>query len=70
MELAQRMARRSPQAVHAIKQAIYQAASGSWSEGMAFEKSAFLSMASQENTRRAMQSYIAHVRGILANDFG
>ncbi|MDO8330941.1 MAG: enoyl-CoA hydratase/isomerase family protein [Fluviicoccus sp.] len=66
MALAERMARRSPFAVQAIKQAVYQAASMSWNEGMEFEKNAFLSSASQANTRRAMGSYTAHVRTVLA----
>ena len=66
LALAERMARRSPQAVQAIKQAIYQAASGSWDGGMAFEKNAFLSTASQANTRRAMQLYVERVRSNLA----
>ncbi len=65
--LAERMARRSPQAVLAIKQAVYQAAAQSWDDGMAFEKGAFLSMASQANTRQAMQDYVARVRGIIAS---
>lgn len=64
---AERLARRSPQAVRSIKQAIYQAASLSWDSGMAFEKNAFLSAASQANTRRAMQSYTARIRALLAD---
>lgn len=65
--LAERMARRSPQAVRLTKQAIYQAASLPWNDGMAYEKNAFLSSASQPNTRRAMQSYTQMVRTVLAS---
>jgi len=67
MALAQRMATRSPFAVRAIKQAVYQAASQSWDQGMAVEKNAFLAAASQANTRRAMQVYIPKIREILAS---
>ena len=67
MVLAQRMAMRSPFAVRAIKQAVYQAASQSWDQGMAVEKNAFLASASQANTRRAMQVYIPKIREILAS---
>jgi enoyl-CoA hydratase len=67
MVLAQRMATRSPFAVRAIKQAVYQAASQSWDQGMAVEKNAFLAAASQANTRRAMQVYIPKIREILAS---
>lgn len=56
--LAQRLSRRSPQAVRLIKRSIYQAASRDWTEGMASEKAGFLSAASQGNTRRAMREYI------------
>ncbi|MEM5617655.1 enoyl-CoA hydratase/isomerase family protein [Pseudomonas aeruginosa] len=45
--LAQRLSRRSPQAVRLIKRSIYQAASRDWTEGMASEKAGFLSAASQ-----------------------
>lgn len=38
--LAQRLARRSPQAVRLIKRSIYQAASRDWTEGMASERPA------------------------------
>lgn len=67
MALAQRMATRSPFAVRAIKQVVYQAASESWDQGMAAEKNAFLASASQANTRRAMQVYIPKIREILAS---
>ncbi|MCS9522720.1 enoyl-CoA hydratase/isomerase family protein [Pseudomonas aeruginosa] len=62
--LAQRLSRRSPQAVRLIKRSIYQAASRDWTEGMASEKAGFLSAASQGNTRRAMREYIERVRTI------
>lgn len=68
MIVAERMARRSPQAVRAIKHAIYQAASMSWDAGMAVEKNEFLSAASQPNTRQAMQAYTPMVRSILAEE--
>ncbi|AEO74680.1 enoyl-CoA hydratase/isomerase family protein [Pseudomonas aeruginosa] len=66
--LAQRLARRSPQAVRLIKRSIYQAASRDWTEGMASEKAGFLSAASQGNTRRAMREYIERVRTITREE--
>ncbi|HIE1187497.1 TPA: enoyl-CoA hydratase/isomerase family protein [Pseudomonas aeruginosa] len=66
--LAQRLSRRSPQAVHLIKRSIYQAASRDWTEGMASEKVGFLSAASQGNTRRAMREYIERVRTITREE--
>jgi enoyl-CoA hydratase/carnithine racemase len=65
-QLADRMSRRSAFAVAAIKKAVYQAASHSFDAGMQFEKSAFLASASQNNTRRAMQSYISKIRSLIA----
>ncbi|MCK1184937.1 enoyl-CoA hydratase/isomerase family protein [Pseudomonas aeruginosa] len=66
--LAQRLSRRSPQAVHLIKRSIYQVASRDWTEGMASEKAGFLSAASQGNTRRAMREYIERVRTITREE--
>lgn len=66
--LAQRLSRRSPQAVHLIKRSIYQAASRDWTEGMASEKAGFLSAAYQGNTRRAMREYIERVRTITREE--
>lgn len=66
--LAQRLSRRSPQAVHLIKRSIYQAASRDWTEGMASEKAGFLSAASQGNTRRATREYIERVRTITREE--
>lgn len=66
--LAQRLSRRSPQAVHLIKRSIYQAASRDWTEGMASEKAGFLYAASQGNTRRAMREYIERVRTITREE--
>ncbi|MGU2527659.1 enoyl-CoA hydratase/isomerase family protein [Pseudomonas aeruginosa] len=66
--LAQRLSRRSPQAVHLIKRSIYQAASRDWTEGMASEKAGFLSAASQGNTRRAMREYLERVRTITREE--
>ncbi|HFH2969774.1 enoyl-CoA hydratase/isomerase family protein [Pseudomonas aeruginosa] len=66
--LAQRLSRRSPQAVHLIKRSIYQAASRDWTEGMASEKAGFISAASQGNTRRAMREYIERVRTITREE--
>ncbi|RQF61720.1 enoyl-CoA hydratase [Pseudomonas aeruginosa] len=66
--LAQRLSRRSPQAVRLIKRSIYQAASRDWTEGMASEKAGFLSAASQGNTRRAMCEYIERVRTITREE--
>lgn len=66
--LAQRLSRRSPQAVHLLKRSIYQAASRDWTEGMASEKAGFLSAASQGNTRRAMREYIERVRTITREE--
>ncbi|WP_225037672.1 enoyl-CoA hydratase/isomerase family protein [Pseudomonas aeruginosa] len=66
--LAQRLSRRSPQAVRLIKRSIYQAASRDWTEGMASEKAGFLSAATQGNTRRAMREYIERVRTIVREE--
>ncbi|EOB7986624.1 TPA: enoyl-CoA hydratase/isomerase family protein [Pseudomonas aeruginosa] len=66
--LAQRLSRRSPQAVRLIKRSIYQAASRDWTKGMASEKAGFLSAASQGNTRRAMREYIERVRTIVREE--
>ncbi|WP_121493743.1 enoyl-CoA hydratase/isomerase family protein [Pseudomonas aeruginosa] len=66
--LAQRLSRRSPQAVRLIKRSIYQAASRDWTEGMASEKAGFLSAASQGNPRRAMREYIERVRTITREE--
>ncbi|HGA2729742.1 TPA: enoyl-CoA hydratase/isomerase family protein [Pseudomonas aeruginosa] len=66
--LAQRLSRRSPQAVRLIKRSIYQAASRDWTEGMASEKAGFLSAASQGNTRHAMREYIERVRTIVREE--
>ncbi|WP_070330111.1 enoyl-CoA hydratase/isomerase family protein [Pseudomonas aeruginosa] len=66
--LAQRLSRRSPQAVRLIKRSIYQAASRDWTEGMASEQAGFLSAASQGNTRRAMREYIERVRTIVREE--
>lgn len=66
--LAQRLSRRSPQAVRLIKRSIYQAASRDWTEGMASGKAGFLSAASQGNTRRAMREYIERVRTITREE--
>ncbi|HGE2317822.1 TPA: enoyl-CoA hydratase/isomerase family protein [Pseudomonas aeruginosa] len=66
--LAQRLSRRSPQAVRLIKRSIYQAASRDWTEGMASEKAGFLSAASQGNTRRAMRECIERVRTITREE--
>lgn len=66
--LAQRLSRRSPQAVRLIKRSIYQAASRDWTEGMASEKAGFLSAASQGNTRCAMREYIERVRTITREE--
>ncbi|ENZ1729094.1 enoyl-CoA hydratase/isomerase family protein [Pseudomonas aeruginosa] len=66
--LAQRLSRRSPQAVRLIKRSIYQAASRDWTEGMASEKAGFLSAACQGNTRRAMREYIERVRTIVREE--
>ena len=64
--LAERMARRSPQAVRATKRTIYEGAALSMERGMDMEKSEFLSTASQPNTRRAMAVYTDFFRAILA----
>lgn len=63
--MAERMARRSPQAVAAIKHAVYQSASQHFDAGMQQEKSAFLSLATQTNTLRASTQYIARVREMI-----
>ena len=66
LSLAERMARRSPQAVRATKNCVYQGGSVPLHQGIEIEKSEFLSTASQPNTRRAMAVYTAFFRAILA----
>jgi enoyl-CoA hydratase/carnithine racemase len=66
--LAERMARRSPQAVAAIKHAVYQSASLRFMDGMEEEKGAFLSLATQPNTRHAAAQYITRVREMIRQD--
>lgn len=66
MTMAMRLARRSPDAIHAIKRAVYEAASMPLAVGLEIEKSEFMSVATQEDTRHAMATYADFVSGIVA----
>lgn len=64
---AARLARRSPDAVRGIKRAVYEAASLPLAVGLEIEKAEFMSVATQEDTRRAMTAYADFVAGVLAD---
>jgi enoyl-CoA hydratase len=60
--IAQRMARRSPAAVAALKRAVYEGASRGLAEGLHIERAEFLSAASTAAARRGMEAYAEQVR--------
>lgn len=66
-EMAERMARRSPAAVHAIKRCVHQGASSGLDAGMQIEKAEFMAIATQETTRRAMTVYADAVEALIAS---
>jgi len=60
-DTAARLARRSPATVRALKNAVYEGASRSLSEGLHLERAAFLSVSGTDAARRAMTAYAAEV---------
>jgi enoyl-CoA hydratase len=58
---AERLARRSPVAVAALKRAVYEGASRPLGEGLHIERAGFLAAASTPAARRAMQAYAEEV---------
>jgi len=63
-EVAERMARRSPAAVAALKRAVYDGASRSLEDGLHIERAQLLAVASTDVARRAMTAYAEQVRAI------
>jgi enoyl-CoA hydratase/carnithine racemase len=61
-ETAARLARRSPIAVRAIKQAVYDGGSARLQRGMAMERARFLALASRQQTLTALQEYRNQLR--------
>ena len=61
METAQRMARRSPGSVRALKAAVYEGASRDLLRGLAEERRRFMSVGGTEPARRAMASFVDEV---------
>ena len=57
IETAERLARRSPEAVAALKRAVYDGASLPLEAGLHIERAQFLATASTDAAKRAMQSY-------------
>jgi enoyl-CoA hydratase/carnithine racemase len=60
-ETGERLARRSPEVVAALKEAVYLGASRNLSEGLHVERGAFLSVASSDAARRAMNAYVEEI---------
>ncbi|MGI8805674.1 MAG: enoyl-CoA hydratase/isomerase family protein [Thermoleophilaceae bacterium] len=58
---AERLARRSPAAVGALKRAVYEGSSRSLPEGLRLERAGFLAAASSAPALRAMRAYAAEV---------
>jgi enoyl-CoA hydratase/carnithine racemase len=61
-DVAERMARRSPAGVAALKRAVYDGASRPLAEGLHIERAGFLAAASTPASRRAMQAYVDQVK--------
>ena len=61
LEIAERLARRSPTAVEALKRAVYEGASRSLQDGLHIERAGFLASASTPGARRAMEAYVREV---------
>jgi enoyl-CoA hydratase/carnithine racemase len=59
---AERLARRSPVAVQALKRAVYEGASRPLGEGLHVERAGFMAAASTAAARRALDVYVAEVR--------
>jgi enoyl-CoA hydratase/carnithine racemase len=62
METAERLARRSPVAVAALKRAVYEGSSRPLEEGLHIERAGFLAAASTPAARRAMEAYVDEVK--------
>ncbi len=60
-QTAERLARRSPESVAALKHAVYDGASRPLAEGLHIERGGFLAAASTAAARRAMQAYAGEV---------
>jgi enoyl-CoA hydratase/carnithine racemase len=58
---AARLARRSPEAVAAIKRAVYKGATGPLEHGLHLERAGFLSTASTPASQRAMRAYLEDI---------
>jgi enoyl-CoA hydratase/carnithine racemase len=58
---AERLARRSPVAVQALKRAVYEGASRPLGEGLHVERAGFMAAASTPAARRALEAYVAEV---------
>jgi enoyl-CoA hydratase/carnithine racemase len=58
---AERLARRSPESIAALKRAVYEGASRPLSEGLHIERAGFLATASTPAARRAMKAYAQEV---------
>jgi enoyl-CoA hydratase len=61
LEVAQRLARRSPVAVQALKRAVYEGATRPLEEGLHIERAGFLAASSTSAARRAMGVYAGEV---------
>jgi enoyl-CoA hydratase len=61
LEVAQRLARRSPVAVQALKRAVYEGASRPLAEGLHIERAGFLAASSTSAAKRAMEVYVEEV---------
>jgi enoyl-CoA hydratase len=60
-DTAQRLARRAPATVAAIKRAVYEGASRPLGDGLHIERAAFMSVASRPAALRAMRAYVEEV---------
>ena len=65
--LAERLARRAPAAVGAIKRAIHEGGSLPIDKGMQLEQAGFIAAASAPAAKLAMAAYLADVRAIEAD---
>jgi hypothetical protein len=61
IETAERMARRSPGSVRALKAAVYEGSTRGLLRGLAEERRRFMSVGGQEPARRAMAQFVAEV---------
>jgi enoyl-CoA hydratase/carnithine racemase len=60
-DTAQRLARRAPATVAAIKRAVYEGASRSLGDGLHIERAGFMSVSSRPAALRAMRAYVEEV---------